>query len=106
MNTKYGNLPDESLVVYVNSMISKVYRMLPMKEENVSTIDTYISSTLREFIGQKELIDKFKDDKNLFAILGVLEHLLQEDDISNFKSDIFKVINLIEKMKLSLDGEK
>lgn len=105
METKYGQLPDELLQAYINGMISKVYKMLPMKQEGIETLSKYIESTLREFIGQKELVDELKSNGEFQSILGVMESLLKQDDFRIFRSDIFKIINLIERLKSSLGGD-
>jgi hypothetical protein len=44
------------LLAYVNGMISKSYKMLPMKQDGVESLPKYIDSTLSEFIGQHELV--------------------------------------------------
>jgi hypothetical protein len=105
MDTKYGKLPDEMLLAYVNGMISKVYKMMPMKQYGTETLPKYIESTLSEFVGQKELVDKLRNDEIFLTILGILENLLNQDDFKKFRSDIFKVINLIEKIKLNIGGD-
>jgi hypothetical protein len=105
MNTRYGQLPDEMLIAYVDGMIAKVYKMLPMKQSQFQSLPTYMESTLREFIGQKELVLELKNNEEFLTILGTLESLLIQDDFKKFRSDIFKVINLIEKIKQSLGGE-
>jgi flagellin-specific chaperone FliS len=104
METKYGQLPDELLITYVNGMIAKVYKMLPMKQTEAKTLANYMESTLREFIGQKELVYELRENEEFQAILGILENLLNQDDFKKFRSDIFKVINLIEKLKSKLGG--
>jgi flagellin-specific chaperone FliS len=106
MNTKYGNLPDEMLVAYVDGMIAKVYKMLPMKQTHFQSLHTYMESTLREFIGQKELVLELKNNEEFLTILGTLESLLDQDDFKKFRSDIFKVINLIERLKNKLGGDE
>lgn len=106
METKYGNLPDEMLLAYVNGMISKSYKMLPMKQDGVESLPKYIDSTLRELIGQHELVFELKDSSEFLSIIGVMESLLNQDDFSKFRSDIFKIINLIERLKSSLGGDK
>lgn len=106
METKYGQLPDELLLVYVNGMIAKVWKLIPMHEKGTNSLPNYIESTLREFIGQKELVIELKNNEEFQAILGVMESLLTQDDFSKLRSDVFKIINLIEKLKLSLGGDK
>jgi flagellin-specific chaperone FliS len=47
-----------------------------------------------------------KDSSEFLSIIGVMESLLNQDDFSKFRSDIFKIINLIERLKSSLGGDK
>ena len=105
METKYGQLPDEILINYVNGMISKVYKMLPMKQTEAKTLANYMESTLREFVGQKELVYVLRENEEFQSILGTLESLLNQDDFKKFRSDIFKIINLIERLKNKLGGD-
>jgi hypothetical protein len=105
-NTKYGQLPDEILMAYVNGMTGKIFKMLPMKQDGSKTLLVYMESILREFIGNKELVEKFKHNEVFLAILGTLESLLHQDNFSLFRSDILKILNLIEQMKSSLGGDK
>lgn len=104
METKYGQLPDEMLLAYVNGMIAKSYKMIPMKQDGVKSLPKYIEATLREFVGQNELVFELKENEEFLTILGVMETLLSQNDFSKFRSDVFKIINLIEKLKLSLGG--
>jgi hypothetical protein len=105
MNTKYGQLPDEMLLAYVNGMIAKVWKTIPMKQVGTDSLPKYLEATLREFVGQKELIEQLKNNEEFLTILGIMESLLNQDDFSKFRSDIFKVINLIEKLKFKLGGD-
>lgn len=105
METKYGTLPDEMLVTYVDGMIAKVYKMLPMKQTEAKTLANYMESTLREFVGQKELVYVLRENEEFQSILGTLESLLNQDDFKKFRSDIFKIINLIERLKNKLGGD-
>jgi hypothetical protein len=105
METKYGKLPDELLVTYVDGMVAMVYKMMPMKENRVTTLPSYIESTLRELIGNKDLVFALKDRKEFLSILGTMESLLIQDDFYKFRSDVFKIINIIKRLKLNLGGE-
>jgi hypothetical protein len=104
METKYGQLPDEMLIVYVNGMTSKIFKMLPMKQGNFNTLPKYIESTLREFVGQKELIYELRNNEDFLTVIGVIESLIIQDDVAKFRSDIFKALNLIKRLKDSLGG--
>lgn len=105
MNTKYGQLPDEMLLVYVNGMTAKIFKMLPMKEQSTKSLPVYMNAILREFHGLKELVEQFKHNEEFLTILGVVESLLTQDDLSIFRSDILKILNLIGRLKSSLGGD-
>lgn len=105
MNTKYGKLPDEMLFDYMDKMINKVWKMLPMREENVPTLAFYIESILREFVSQKELVDCFKKNGSYIEILGIIEGLLTQEDYLTYRSDVLRAVNSIKRLKSSLGSE-
>ena len=105
METKYGQLPDEMLVAYVDGMFAMVFKMMPMKQNGTETLSSYIEATLRELVGQKELVFALKNNKEYQSILGTMESLLLQDDFQTFRSDIFKIMNLIKRLKSQLGGD-
>lgn len=105
MKTLYGDMPNELLIAYVDSLIGKIYKTLPMKEENSPTLSLYIQSLLRELIGAKELVDELKFNQDFVVLLDVLQSLLSENNLHNFKSDVFKSISTIKRIKSSLGGD-
>lgn len=105
MKTLYGELPDGLLVAYMDGLIGKVFKVLPMKEKKVETLDTYLNSLMRELIGCKELILVLKEDSNFLSLLNILEHLTHENNLNNYRSDVFKALDLVEKLKSSLSGD-
>lgn len=105
MKTKYGDLPNEVVMSYLDGLIGKVWKVLPLKDANSNTIEKYLKSLLRELVGNKELVFKLKDNQDISSILGTLQNLINEDDSSVYRSDVFKVINLIKRLKESLNGD-
>jgi hypothetical protein len=105
MKTVYGELPNELLVVYIDGLISKVFKILPMKEENFPTLSVYIQSLLRELVGANELVEELQLNQDFATLLNVLQSLLNENNIDNFRSDVFKSISTIKRIKSSLGGD-
>lgn len=97
--TKFGELSDEIVYNYLDRLIGAVYKCLPMKEKNDETLDKYLESLLRELNGNKELIYELKNDALFLKLLGTLTGLKAIDDLEHYKSDVFKSINLIKKIK-------
>jgi hypothetical protein len=105
MKTLYGELPNELLITYINGLVAKVFKLLPLKEDNSPTLSAYLKSLLRELIGAKELVDELKNNQDFKTLLDVLQSLLNENDMHNYKSDVFKAISTIKRIKSSLDGD-
>jgi hypothetical protein len=105
METKYGQLPNELLVAYVDGLVGKVWKILPMKDSKSDTIDKYLNGLLRELVGNKELVFELRNNQDFLSILGSLESLIMEDERSIYRSDVFKIITLIKRIKESLIGD-
>lgn len=94
MNSRYGAINDDCLDLYLSKLIGRVFKIIPLREENVDTLDLYVDSLIRELVGSSNVF--FGDD--LLLICGTLKGL----DFSNhklLKSDVFKVIRQIEGIR-------
>lgn len=100
VQVNYSIIPNEFFINYFDFLISKVFKCLPMKENNEITLSTYMESLLRELIGNKELIIELKGSPIFLSLLGKIEYLIQNEvDMKTYKKDIFDCITLIEKLK-------
>ena len=98
IESKYGNMSNDLLCNYLSALIGRVYKCLPLKETNCMTLNTYLESLLREMIGNQAIIHELKNDELFLSLFGTLEHLIVEEDISIFKSDVFKGISIVKKL--------
>lgn len=105
MITKYGDIPDQMIVAYVNGMKGKIFKMLPMKENNIGSLNKYMNATLREFISSKEVVEYFKDNQDFLTLITIINSLINQNDIELFRSDFFKAMNLIERMLKFIEGD-
>lgn len=100
INANIEAIPNELFNNYLEFLISKIYKILCMREENDLTLPKYMQSLQRELIGNKELIISLKFDSNFLSLLGKLEYLISNEvSIKTYKKDIFDCISLIKKMK-------
>lgn len=98
MNTKYGQISEELLQEYKDKLTGKVFKILPMKEENCSTWELYIESLLHELFGCKEIVNEWRESADFLSLVSILEEISNEDDISIIKREVFNCLNLIKKM--------
>lgn len=100
MQTKYGDLPDEILEKYLQKVIGKIFKILPMREKECETLGIYLDSLLIELIGNRELIYKLKHEPDFLTLLGTLEYFINnESEVKVYKREVFKMIGIIEKLK-------
>lgn len=107
MKTKYGNIPNQVIISSLERLTGKVFKILPMREEDCKTLDEYVSNLLRELINSHEIIENIKFEGELFSLISTLEGLADNEiDITVCKSDVFKSIEIIKKMIGNLKGGK
>lgn len=102
MKFKYGHLSDDLIELYLNNLVGRVYKILPMKEEDSLTLNTYISSLAHELTGFYLAVEKGKQDEYMLRVLLTLENLIDNDNTTSqdiYKREVFKCINLIKKIQ-------
>jgi len=109
MMTKYGDIPNNTVVVSLERLVGKVYKILPMREENCDTLDEYIENLLRELVSQRRLIDNLKHQSDLLSLISTLESVkdnsINDEKFQEFRSDVLKSLNIIKKMIIDLKRE-
>ena len=100
MRVIYQEFPDSHMLNYYDFLIGKVFKVLPMKEENNSDLKKYLESLQREIIGNMTLISDLKCDGYFIALLNKIQFLIgnnYENDVC--KSTVFECIDLVKKLK-------
>lgn len=99
IEVKYGLIPRESFCNYFRFLINRTYKILPLKEENSETLNSYLESFLRELIGNKELVTVLINEPRFITVLNTIQYLISEDySIETCKSEVFKCIHILEEI--------
>lgn len=107
MDTKYGNIPDITVIKSLKRLTGKVFKILPMREESCDTLDEYVLNLTRELVGTEGLVNDLKFNEELISLISTLHVLADNDvDIDVCRSDVFKSIDIIKKMIDYLEGGK
>jgi hypothetical protein len=78
--------------LYLQKLIGRIFKILPLREENYDTLSDYISSLLVELHGNEQLIN----DVDFYRLNGILEYLrTNNDDLRLVKREVFNCINII-----------
>lgn len=98
---------DEYVIRYISSLVNRCFKILPMREENESSINEYTSGLLRELIIFGDLFDCFRDRGNFVSLLCTVKFLddnvcNNECSIRDIKREVFNAISLCNKLKQEL----
>ncbi|WP_437261280.1 hypothetical protein [Bacillus thuringiensis] len=97
---------NKSYIKYCDTLVDKVYKILPLyEEENVGLVSN-VRSLVIESYGLQGVVQEVGCDSDYVTLLATLEgmsRLLSEDKLSHqdMKREVFKCINLVKKMKTS-----
>lgn len=97
IKTLYNSIPVNLHISYMDKLINRVFKILPLKEEKSDTVEAYITSLLYELTGNKELIIYLNNDSRYEAILSNLQKLLSQDE--NYRTIVFNTITLITQIR-------
>ena len=100
IQTKYGNLPKETVDIYQSRLIDKTFKILGMKDDGCVTLSSYVNGLLFELVGTKSLIIKMNDNSEFVSLLAILENLSNDEhDKAIVKQQVFKAIKIIKKLE-------
>lgn len=100
MRINYQELPDSHMINYYDFLIGKVFKVLPMKEQNNVDLQKYLESLQREIVGNMTLISDLKCDGYFITLLNKIQFLISNDcENPVCKSTVFECIDLVNKIK-------
>lgn len=95
MNT----IPDKAMINYLRTLIDKVYKILPMKEENSETLHCYLTGLTHEMVGYYQLCYDLVDEPRFLSVVNIVKYLENNDfDTATCKREVFKAIRLIQNI--------
>ena len=96
---------DELLLNYLESLINRFFKILPIRESGEETLATYMRSLQSELIGCEKVIVELNNDASILSLISILQFLIDNPDypIPYVKSEVFKAIRLCNKLKTQFE---
>lgn len=97
-DTKLGR---NALYNYLTALIDRLFKILPLREEEDPTTDSYLSGLITELLGFSGLIRSVNCDASYVAILSSLQYLLDNPEvpIKTVKKIVFDSITLCYSLR-------
>jgi len=100
VKTKYQNIPNEYFGNYFNFLIGRIYKILPLYEEQDQNLVKYLESLQRELIGNLSLVEELKCEGYFILLLNKIEYLINEKYSHEIcRKEVFEIISAIEKLR-------
>lgn len=93
---------DIDLNNYLTKLVNKVFKILPLREENPEYEKKYLNSLLIELRGA---VSTFNSDGDFMSIIFSLEGIRDVQDYNVVRSEIFKCIDKINKLEVKYKKE-
>ena len=92
---------DEVLSGYLRNLVNLFFKILPIREDEDSSIVTYMMSLQLELLGCEGLITAIKGDPLFLSLISILQYLIDHPDssVATFKREVFKAISICNKLK-------
>ena len=99
--TKYGSEVDAVVLQkYFRNLVNMFFKILPMRENNEPSLNTYMESLQGELLEHKELIVAADNDASLLSLASILQFLMDHDDLthSRVRREVFRAISICNKL--------
>ena len=90
-----------NILCFLDSLTNKIFKILPLKEQNNYFLFSYLNSLQIELIGALITFPKLKNSSNYLSIINTV-NFLDDNTFSNqqCKREVFKIINeTLQKVK-------
>lgn len=93
-------IPNRLMDNYLDSLVNQFFKILPLRENEETSLISYMSSLQRELIGCRSLLQGTDYDAGIARLIFTLQFMMENEcSIPVIKSEVFKSISLCKKIK-------
>lgn len=98
--TKYNEIPNAYFANYFEFLIGRVWKILPMSEEENIHLKGYMESLQRELIGNMNLVEDLKYDGYFITLLNKIEYLINEEYTHEIcRKEVLEAVAIVKKLQ-------
>lgn len=86
---------------YLCNLVNLFFKILPMREDEDPTLQSYLQGLQVELLGAKTLIVVLCDDPHYLSLLSILQYFIDNPDceVHIVKREVFQAISICNKLK-------
>lgn len=99
MSEKQYNIDDHYIGLYLDGLIPKVFKLLPIKEKEFHTLHKYHKNLIMEIVCFSNIIVPYSQNKDMMTLICNLESLLNIETHDKYRQKVFECIDIVKKLK-------
>ena len=86
---------------YLRNLVNLFFKILPIRESEEPSLQTYMESLQAELIGCSDLIVSLKHDAMFLSLISILQYLIDHanEPVQIYRREVFKAISICNKLK-------
>lgn len=94
-------LADDIVESYLAALVSRFFKILPIRETEETTLPIYIQSLQAEMLGCKVFVEELGSNADFLSLLSILQYLRDNPNcpVSDVRREVFKAINICGRLK-------
>lgn len=96
-----SQLQTEAMYNYLTVLVNRIFKILPIREQEEDSLSTYLQSLLAEVLGCGCLVCEMKNDPDYIILVSVLQYLADHAgiEVKQVRREVFKAISICNKLK-------
>lgn len=99
----------EILSAYMEKLVGRVYKILPMFEERDGGLYKYIDSLSNELLGLQKIIVDLGAENEFVILVSTLrflsDYIGHDSDKKKIRREVFKCIDVVKKISVKFDAK-
>lgn len=92
-------IPDQCVTNYLDALVGKIYKILPMKEDGAEFLPQYIDWRIREMTSFRDFVQVVGEDADFLSLILIMNSISTQEDVSSVRHDVFEAISLCKKLR-------
>ena len=86
---------------YMSSLVNMVFKILPLRESDEKSLQTYMKALQAEIAGCSELANAVAHSSLLVSLVSILQYIISnpEADVATYKREVFGAIEICNKLE-------
>ena len=107
IDSVYGEPVEEvSVEAYFSSLVNRIFKILPIREREESTLGSYLDSLCLELIGCGDLLPVIGADEGFLTLLATIRSIRDHPElpVPVVRREVFRAISVCKKMMIRFGG--